>query len=58
MLAMSRGMGVEGREMADVLDLGLDAGDGERTLLLLDLVAVLPVHVLRNRLAGDLARGS
>ena len=44
--------------MTDVLDLGLDAGDGERTILLLDLVTILPVHVLRNRLAEDLAGGS
>ena len=44
--------------MTDVLDLRLDAGDGERTFLLLDLVAVLPVHVLRSRLARDLAGGS
>lgn len=57
MLAISTGAGAEGRGMTDVLDLRLDAGDGERALLLLDLVTVLPVHVLHNGLAKDLIGG-
>ncbi len=33
----------------DVLGLCLDASDGERTLLLLYLVAVLAVHILHSK---------